>query len=337
MAPRIGYFSRVLDEGPAADRYRYALEQIQQAETSGFSSAWLAQHHFNADEGGLPSPWPLLGAAAQLTSHIRLGTAVVTLPHENPVRVAEDAAVLDEISQGRVELGVASGASPQALEAFGYQGQDKNERFIEGLAQLRSALSGGPIGEAGFELQPLPQGLDQRIWQATFSVNGAIRAASAGDGLMLSRIQPGSAPGDRVGDQQLPLVEAYLQHLPDHVEPRILASRTAVVIDPENREVALRHLRDRVAALAERNLKVSPAALTDAELLAFTNTYFGTAEEVAEQLGQDQTADCSTDVSFQVHSLDPGHELTLRSIELIGTHVAPALGWNRRGADVPVS
>ena len=66
--PRLGFFSRLLEPVPAADRYRFALEQIDQAERSGFASAWVAQHHFGEDEGGLPSPFVLLAAAAQRTA-----------------------------------------------------------------------------------------------------------------------------------------------------------------------------------------------------------------------------------------------------------------------------
>src|SRR5690625_1661476 len=145
--PRIGFFTRLLDEGTAAQRYRWAIEQIQQAERVGFSTAWVAQHHFDADEGGLPTPWPLLGAAAQATTSIRLGTAVVTLPHENPVRTAEDAAVLDILSDGRVELGVASGASPENLKAFGYGNADARELFNQNLPILRDALAGKPLAK----------------------------------------------------------------------------------------------------------------------------------------------------------------------------------------------
>ena len=330
--PRIGFFTRLLDEGTAAQRYRWAIEQIQQAERAGFSTAWVAQHHFDADEGGLPTPWPLLGAAAQATTSIRLGTAVVTLPHENPVRTAEDAAVLDVLSNGRVELGVASGASPENLEAFGYGNADARELFNQNLPILRDALAGKPLGEAGKVLQPLSPGLSDRIWQATFSTNGATRAARAGDGLMLSRIQPGSELGERVGDLQLPLIETYHQELADGAQPRILASRMAVVIDEHNRAAALKHLRTRVAQLAERSLRsagepVDADELSDQELLHYTGTYFGTVDEVAAQLADDRAAAAATEVSFQVHSLDPGHELTMRSIELLGTQVAPALGW----------
>ena len=331
--PRIGFFTRLLEEGTAAQRYRWALEQIQQAERAGFATAWVAQHHFDADEGGLPTPWPFLGAAAQATSRIRLGTAVVTLPHENPVRTAEDAAVLDILSDGRFEFGVAPGASPENLEALGYENTNARERFNDSMPILRAALAGEPLGAAGKVMQPVSPGLGDRMWQATFSANGATRAAQAGDGLMLSRIQPGAEVGELVGDLQMPIIDTYHEQLADGAAPRILASRTAVVIDAENRGAALKHLRTRVAHLAERNLRsngepIQAVDLSDTELLRYTGTYFGTVEEVTEQLAGDKAAAASTEVSFQVHSLDPGHELTMRSLELLGTRVAPALEWS---------
>lgn len=330
--PHIGFFTRLLDEGTPAQRYRWALQQIQHAERQGFATAWVAQHHFDADEGGLPTPWPLLGAASQLTERIRLGTAVVTLPHENAVRTAEDAAVLDTLANGRFEFGIAAGASAENLNALGYTNTNARELFDQKLPVLRAALAGEPLGQAGKVLHPPAVELNDRIWQATFSANGATRAAQAGDGLMLSRIQPGAEVGELVGDLQMPIIDTYRRELPTGIEPRILASRTAVVIDEANRTAALKHLRTRVAALAERSLlsngqPVSADDLSDTELLRYTGTYFGTPDQVAEQLAADQAAHAATEVSFQVHSLDPGHELTLRSIELLGTQVAPALGW----------
>src|SRR5699024_4868178 len=107
--PRLGLFTRLLEEAPAAERYRFALEQISHAEQLGFASAWVAQHHFGEHEGGLPSPFVLLAAAAQRTEQIGLGTAVVPLPFDDPRRAAEDAAVVDALSGGR-----CSWASPPA-------------------------------------------------------------------------------------------------------------------------------------------------------------------------------------------------------------------------------
>jgi alkanesulfonate monooxygenase SsuD/methylene tetrahydromethanopterin reductase-like flavin-dependent oxidoreductase (luciferase family) len=85
---RLGFFTRLLDEASAAERYRLATQQIVHAERCGFDSAWIAQHHFHEGEGGLPAPFVFLAQAAVQTSRIRLGTGIVTLPLELPVRVA---------------------------------------------------------------------------------------------------------------------------------------------------------------------------------------------------------------------------------------------------------
>src|SRR5690242_5520375 len=126
---RLGFFTRLLDEGDAAERYHLATEQILHAEAQGFDAAWVAQHHFHADEGGLPSPFVLLAQVAARTSRIRLGTGIVTLPMELPIRVAEDAAALDLISGGRLELGVGSGGNPAAFAAFGLEDVDRRATF----------------------------------------------------------------------------------------------------------------------------------------------------------------------------------------------------------------
>lgn len=72
-AKRLGFFTRLLDNGSAQERYRLATEQIVHAERAGFDTAWVAQHHFHQDEGGLPSPLVFLAQAAAHTRHIRLG------------------------------------------------------------------------------------------------------------------------------------------------------------------------------------------------------------------------------------------------------------------------
>ena len=108
---RLGFFTRLLDQADPAERYRLATSQIGHAERCGFDSAWVAQHHFHEDEGGLPAPFVFLAQVAAQTSRIRLGTGIVTLPLELPIRVAEDAAVLDLMSGGRLEVGVGPGAT----------------------------------------------------------------------------------------------------------------------------------------------------------------------------------------------------------------------------------
>ncbi|VTN08786.1 Alkanal monooxygenase alpha chain [Raoultella terrigena] len=112
---RLGFFTRLLDDAAPKERYRLATEQIRHAERLGFDSAWIAQHHFHEHEGGLPSPLVFLAHAAAHTERIRLGTAIITLPMEDPLRVAEDAAVLDLLADGRLEVGFGSGGTPTSF------------------------------------------------------------------------------------------------------------------------------------------------------------------------------------------------------------------------------
>src|SRR5450755_4334910 len=154
--PRPAFFSRLLDAAPAKERYRLAAAQIAHAEQFGYDAAWVAQHHFHEHEGGLPSPFVFLGHIAGRTSRIRLGTGIVTLPLELPVRVAEDAIVLDLISNGRLELGVGNGGNPTAFAGFELDNDQRNELFVHNLARLKTALAGEKIpgGDTLYPQQP---------------------------------------------------------------------------------------------------------------------------------------------------------------------------------------
>src|SRR5262249_17689299 len=104
---------------------------------------------------------------------------------------------------------------------------------------LIDAWAGRPL-PGGDRLYPPNAGLVDRVWQATFSVEGARRAGAAGDGLMLSRTQPRptAAPNLPLPEIQNPMIDAYLEALPTGRSPRILASRTVFVAD--SRDEALR-------------------------------------------------------------------------------------------------
>lgn len=325
---RLGFFTRLLDDASAAERYRLAAEQIIHAERHGFDSAWVAQHHFHAAEGGLPAPLVFLSHVAARTSTIRLGTGIITLPLENPIRVAEDAAVLDLMSGGRLEIGVGTGGTPSSFTAFGLESANRSEIYDQHLAVLRNAWTGGSL-KGGDTLYPVAPDLDGRVWQATFSVGGGIRAGKAGDGLMLSRTQPRpkDAPQTTLSDLQHPIIDAYLAALPEGREPRIVASRSLFVAD--SREEALRlaekGLRRVVADFAAKGHLIPSDSLAD--IIAALDTHVGTPEDVLESLSRDTTLPRVTDLVFQVHSVDPPHEDILRSIELIASDVAPALGW----------
>jgi putative FMN-dependent luciferase-like monooxygenase len=330
---RLGFFTRLLDQAGPAERYRLATEQIVQAEKSGLDSAWIAQHHFHEAEGGLPAPFAFLGYVAARTSRIRLGTGIVTLPLEHPVRVAEDAAVLDLMSGGRFELGVGTGGNPTAFAAFGLDSAQRSEIFATNLDIVRNALAGRPLNGGDKIYPPRPQ-LCDRIWQATFSVSGGARAGKVGDGLLLSRTQPRSkdAPRATLAEIQHPIIDAYLAALPKGCEPRIMASRS--VFAAEDREEALR-LAGNGLRRALPNFMAGghlPPGDTVAEMITAFDTHVGTPDDVVASLRNDSTLERVTDLVFQVHSVDPPHAHILRSIELVADKVAPALGWSKKAA-----
>jgi putative FMN-dependent luciferase-like monooxygenase len=334
---RLGFFTRLLDRVDAAERYRLAIAQIVHAERCGFESAWVAQHHFHEDEGGLPAPFVFLAQVAAQTSRIRLGTGIVTLPLELPIRVAEDAAVLDLISGGRLEVGVGGGGNLSSYAAFGQDSAERATRLVEHLRVMRDAWAGRTLPGGEDRLYPANPSLVERVWQATFSVEGARRAGAAGDGLMLSRTQPrpADAPDRSLAEIQNPMIDAYLEALPEGRAPRILASRTVFVADDdaEARHLAEIGLGRHRARLARLGRATGDGSGVDA-MIATMDAHVGAPDKAIASLKTDSVLVRSTDLAVQVHSIDPPHPFILRSIELVAEVVAPALGWGRT-AGVP--
>ncbi|HEX3881496.1 MAG TPA: putative FMN-dependent luciferase-like monooxygenase [Stellaceae bacterium] len=331
---RLGFFTRLLDRADAAERYRLAIAQIVHAERCGFDSAWIAQHHFHEDEGGLPAPFVFLSRVAAQATRIRLGTGIVTLPLELPIRVAEDAAVLDLMCGGRLEVGIGPGGNLSAYEAFGLDSDQRTALLIRYHRVLQDAWAGREL-PGGDRLYPPNPSLVDRVWQATFNVEGARRAGAAGDGLMLSRTQPRPAgsPHLSLPEIQNPMIDAYLAALPRGRAPRILASRTVFVVDDRAEavrlaETGLGRQRARFAAIGRAGF-VEGMSVNDQ--IAAMDIHVGTPDDVITSLRADNVLDRATDLTVQSHSIDPPHPFILRSIELVAEAVAPALGWVRSG------
>ena len=130
-----------------------------------------------------------------------------------------------------------------------------------------------------------------------------------------------------LADIQNPMLDAYLEALPKGREPRILASRTVFVADDRKEamrlaEIGLSRMRHRLAATGN----LSSGNLVG-DLIAAMDVHIGTPDEVIASLQADTTLQRATDLTMQVHSIDPPHPYILRSIELFAAEVAPALGW----------
>jgi alkanesulfonate monooxygenase SsuD/methylene tetrahydromethanopterin reductase-like flavin-dependent oxidoreductase (luciferase family) len=324
---RLGYFTYHQGTKPQSDIYADVIELFERAESVGFDSAWVAQHHFG-HHGGLPSPFVFFAAVAARTSHLRLGTAIIALPLENPIRVAEDAAVFETLYPGRLELGLGTGfASEAVLETFGHPGGDRRELYDRNFPLLVQALRGDPVNAADDVLNPPAPVLADRIWESPASLERTAEIARRGSGLLLSRIAIGG--GDRPSHEiQIPLVERYLAELPPGVEPRIGFSRT--VYPSRNPNQALADLTlglEETAAIQARAGAPPSSHVTPADRIRHHNIHFGEPERVVESLLNEPLIDEITDLICQVQPGLPTQAQTLEAIELIATEVAPALGW----------
>ena len=101
-----------------ADVYAQTMEQIALVDRLGLDLVWFSEHHF-VDDGYLPNFVPVAAAAAAITSRIRIGTNIALAPFAHPLRLAEDMGILDQLSGGRMELGLGLGYAPHEFAAFG--------------------------------------------------------------------------------------------------------------------------------------------------------------------------------------------------------------------------
>jgi len=118
------------------------LDLLASAEPLGFDCIWLNEHHFNSWGGMLPAPPMLLAALSQRTERVRLGTSIAVLGLHHPIEVAEQLAMLDLMSRGRLEFGVGRGSEPFDYEAFGIDYDQAQSRTVEALDVVLQAWTG---------------------------------------------------------------------------------------------------------------------------------------------------------------------------------------------------
>jgi alkanesulfonate monooxygenase SsuD/methylene tetrahydromethanopterin reductase-like flavin-dependent oxidoreductase (luciferase family) len=128
--------------------YSAALEMAEWADGQGFEEIMLSEHH-GVEDGYLPSPLLFAAALAARTKKVRLRVSALVLPLHDPVRIAEDVAVLDNVSGGRVELVIAGGFVPSEFEMFGPSLADRGKRVEEGIDVLKRAWTGEPFEYRG--------------------------------------------------------------------------------------------------------------------------------------------------------------------------------------------
>ena len=171
-----------------ADRYAAALDMAEWADGLGCLNIVVSEHHGSPD-GYLPSPIPLLAAMAARTEKVRFMIAALIAPFHDPLRLAEDMVVLDNLSKGRVDFVVAGGYVHEEFAMFGVPMNERARRVTETVTTLKAAFTGQPFEHRGRTVQITPppfQAGGPAIFLGGSSERAARRAAGIADGFIPS-------------------------------------------------------------------------------------------------------------------------------------------------------
>ena len=217
---------------PFSRLYREVLDQVEWAESVGFGSAWLTEHHF-CEDGYTPSPFTIAAAMGERTRTMRIGTNLVVSPLHDPVRLAEDAATLSLLTDGRFDLGVGQGYWAPEFAAFGKELRHRPSLLEEGVALIRRAWSGSrePFEGRryrlpGIPVTPVPEHTP-RLLVGALADRAIERVARIADGFLSTQNPHHETYLDAVERQGRPRAEG-----------RIYAGQWAVIAEDPQREWA---------------------------------------------------------------------------------------------------
>ena len=279
----------------SAQGFKDFVEYNVEAEALGYHSTFVVEHHFTGF-GQVSASLNLLTWVAARTSHLRLGTAVVVLPWHNPVLLAEQAATIDLMSNGRLEFGVGKGYRHNEFASFCIPVAEADERFEEGLALiLKSWTSEERFSHHGkywhFENiivePPTAQKPHPPIWMAAGSPDSIKKVAARGYGLMLDQFAPPEAIF-----QQFDLFKTEVEKRGRVFDPMTVAVARAYYVARDAADKA-KAVENRLAAVQRmNNLAQTPSGDNKSSMMSFADTreageqsaLFGTPDEIARKL-----------------------------------------------------
>lgn len=316
--PRLGFLTHAASGDSPDDIIANTLQVCIEAEALGYHSVWLAQHHFGAERGIVPSPLVLLAAIAARTDRIRLGTAVLTMALEDPIRAAEDAALVDLISGGRVELGLGSGAHPPTFTAMSRDFSRRVDDSSVNAGVLASLLAGDPL-PGGAVLTPAARGLAQRLWRATTTRKAAAIAAQSDQGILLARSWP--LEHKPVGEHQYPTAREYRQVADlNGRTPRLGVSRT--ILPGADRALQARAARDARHWSAGEGLPAELNTGDDQTVLQRHSILYGSPAQITDGLLADPTIGLASDLLVQFQPTHLSASESIRALESIAESAA---------------
>ena len=324
-----GIFDHVDRNGLPLDHfYEMRLQLVEAYDRLGFRSYHIAEHHATP-LGMAPSPSVFLSAVAQRTKRLRFGPLVYLLPLYHPIRLVEEICMLDQMSGGRLELGVGRGVSPVEVGFYGVDPDERAPIFVEALAVVRAGLTGARLDFAGehykfhdvpMELRPLQQP-HPPIWVGVESPEGAERAARQGFSFITAHPVDAAraimAAARSAGGAAKPMGLARFIVIADTDDEALTLARRAY---PKWQQ-SLTHL-PRAFGYATRNPRPTDFDSIRHGGRGIAGSPATVAAELRAQLDESGANYCVGQFAFG----DLSREEALRSIELFARHVMPALG-----------
>ena len=328
---------------PHRDVHARVTAEIQAADALGYDTAWVAEHHFSNQYGIMPDVFTYLGYLAAKTSRIRLGTAVVTVPLYDPIRVVENMAFVDILSGGRVVLGLGSGYRPYEFDGFGRDfdarrdvQEDAIDLILELLHKRRVTHKGAHFRstiEGEYEIFPVSQ---QEPHPPLFMAAGTERsmayAARHGFGLMLSTLPSFETLAKQIAfyRRHCPEAPAPLDRNPAHgkvdIARWVYVGETDAAAKRDSEEGIIRHLThflgNATAGYLGTVSEKDKAAGLNYDDLAATTLLHGSPETVTRRLRElsDKTGLTSLLLHYPPYY---GHEKAMRSLRLFAERVKP--------------
>ena len=309
----------------AADAVQQTIELAVAAEEIGIDGAFVRVHHFARQ---LSAPFPLLAAIGARTHRIEIGTAVIDMRYENPLYMAEDAAVADLVAGGRLQLGISRGSPEPAwhgAEAFGYavdadDARKKAEIFraaIAGAGVVR-AHAGGRPGDVLLPIQPQSPGLSERIWWGSGTRESARWVGEQGMNLMSSTLllEDTEVPFDQLQAEQIAIFRDAWTAAGHAGTPRVSVSRSVM---PITSDIDRRLFGD--------DVNQDQVGWLDGALSRFGRSYTGAPDQIAAELAEDAAVRSADTLLLTVPS-QLGVEYNAAMLGTIARDIAPSIGWH---------
>ena len=325
---------------PLSKTYAERITFVQAAEAAGFRGYHLAEHH-GTPLGAAPSPGIFLAALAQATSSIRIGPLVYLVPLYIPLRLIEEICMLDNLSKGRLEVGLGRGVSPIEVAFFGVDPDDAMEMFIEGVDLIIKGLNCTRLTFKGkhYQYKDVPMAVQAEqsplpLWSASMSPGGQAEAARRG----MHTISLGPTEGIRQASENYRAEwnaskDDPLRPAGGHEQPFIGAWRLVYVNEDERKaEAVARQAYDdwfkKLHKLWVENNVAAPHLGPISKFETAVNIgmmVHGSTSRVTDELARQVEITGVNYLALQPAFGDIGHDEEMRSLERFASNVMPQL------------